>query len=37
MLKKRLYLFANYSTNFQITASGLFIIEPAFCEHDKNH
>ena len=49
MLKKRLYLkrfitsrrllrlSASYSTNFWTTASRFFIIEPAFCEHDKNH
>ena len=49
MLKKRFYLrrflasrrllklFANYSTNFWTTASRFFIIEPTFCERDKNH
>ena len=49
MLKKRLYLrrflasrrllklFANYCTNFWTTAFRFFIIEPTFCEHDKNH
>ena len=43
MLKRRLYLsrflvsFSNYSTNFWMTASRFFIVEPAFCESDKNH
>ena len=38
-LRKRLLLrvFANYSTHFWTTASRFFIIEPAFCECDKNH
>ena len=38
-LRRRLLLrlFANYSTNFWTTASRFYIIEPAFCEHDKNH
>ena len=37
--RKRLFLrlFANYSSNFWITASRFFILEPAFCESDKNH
>ena len=26
-----------YSRNFLTTASRFFIIEPAFCEHDKNY
>ena len=36
-IRRLLRLFANYSTNFWTTASRFFIIEPAFCEHDKNH
>ena len=38
-LRKRLLLrvLANYSTHFWTTASRFFIIEPAFCECDKNH
>ena len=28
---------ANNFTNFWMTASGNCIIEPAFCERDKNH
>ena len=38
-VRKRLLLrlFANYSTNFWTTASRFFMIEPAFCERDKNH
>ena len=27
----------NYSTNFWMTASRFFIIEPDFCERDKDH
>ena len=27
----------NYSSNFWITASRFFIVELAFCEHDKNY
>ena len=29
--------FANYSTNFWMTVSKSFIIEPTFCEHDRNY
>ena len=39
LLRKRLLLrlFANYSTDFWLTASRFFIIELAFCERDKDH
>ena len=48
MLKKRLsqvdffaslvnFYIANYFTNFQMTASGTFIIKRTFCEREKDH